>query len=92
MNKYTSYMVYSVQWGGGGGLLLETKFCRCFNTLYLTRLPDSEPTKMLDHPRQKFRRGGGLRQINTCLIVPFCIASYESYGKPLDTNRNQYST
>jgi hypothetical protein len=27
---------------------------------------DSEPTKLLDHAQQKPRRGGGLRQINTC--------------------------
>jgi hypothetical protein len=30
----------------------------------------SEPTKLLDHPKQKPRRGGGLRQINTCRKVP----------------------
>ncbi len=33
--------------------------------------PDSEPTKLLDHPppKQKTKRGGGLRQINTCRKV-----------------------
>jgi hypothetical protein len=38
-----------------------------FNTLYL---PDSEPTKLLDHPKQKSWRGGCLRQINICRKVP----------------------
>ncbi len=28
--------------------------------------PDPEPTKLLEHPKQSPRRGGGLRQINTC--------------------------
>ncbi len=32
--------------------------------------PASKPTKLLDHPKQKPRRGGGLRQINTCRKVP----------------------
>jgi hypothetical protein len=55
-----------------------------FNTLYLTRFR----AKLLDHPKQKARRGGGLRQINTCRKVPlqgkffqittFCLAFYPS--------------
>jgi hypothetical protein len=32
-------------------------------------LTSSEPTKFLDHPKQKPRREGGLRQINTCSKV-----------------------
>ncbi len=39
-----------------------------FNTLFW---PDSEPTKLLYHPKQKPRRGGGFRQINTCRKVPY---------------------
>ncbi len=35
-------------------------------SLTLCIWPDSEPTKLLDHPKQNPRRGGGLRQINTC--------------------------
>jgi hypothetical protein len=31
---------------------------------------DSEPTKLLDHSKQKPKRGGVLRQINTCRKVP----------------------
>jgi hypothetical protein len=55
--------------GGGGGcrVLLETIFCR---SLPLCIWPDSEATKLLDYPQQKPRRGGGLRQINTCHRVP----------------------
>ncbi len=56
-------------WQGGGGgcwVLLETIFCR---SLTLSIWPDSEPTKLLYHPKQKPRRGGGLRQINTCRRV-----------------------
>jgi len=51
--------------GGGGGfwVLLEIMFCR---SLTFCIWPDSEPTKLLDYPKQKPRRGGGLRQINTC--------------------------
>ena len=49
--------------GGGGGcwVLLETIFCR---SLTFCIWPDSEPTKLLDRPKQKLRRGGGLRLIH----------------------------
>ncbi len=74
--------------GGGGGccVLSETIFCR---SLIPCIWPDSEHTKLLDHPKQKPRRGGGLIQINTCRKVPlqvsffrwrhFGIAFYDSY-------------
>ncbi len=60
--------------GGGGGcwVLLETIFCR---SLTLCIWPDSEPTKLLDHPKQKLRRGGDLRQI-TCRKVPLLVNSF----------------
>ncbi len=45
-------------WGGGGGGGVW---------------PDSESTKLLDHPQQKPRRGGCLRQINTCRKVPIQV-------------------
>jgi hypothetical protein len=50
--------------GGGEGyeVLLETIFCRS-STLCLTRFRIS---KLLEHPKQKPRREGGLRQVNTC--------------------------
>ncbi len=50
--------------GGGRGMGLETIFCRSFT---LCIWPDSEPTKLLENPKP--RRGGGLRQINTCRKV-----------------------
>ncbi len=50
---YTS----SVRLGGGGGcwVLMETIFC---SSLTRRIWPDSEPTKLLDHPKQKPRMGG----------------------------------
>jgi hypothetical protein len=39
--------------------------------------PDSEPAKLLYHPKQKPRRGWGLRQINTCRKVPLQVNSFE---------------
>ncbi len=55
-------------WEGIGGIdcwiLLETIFCR---SLTLCIWSDTEPTKWLNHPKQKPRRGGGLRRINTFL-------------------------
>jgi hypothetical protein len=71
--------------GGGCWVVLETIFCR---SLTLCFWPDSEPTKLLHHRKQKPRRRGGLRQINTCRKVPlhvnffyiktFGIAFYQS--------------
>ncbi len=49
---------------------MQTIFCR---GLTLCFLPDSEPTKLLHYPEQKPRRGGGLRQINTCRKVPLQV-------------------
>ncbi len=34
---------------------------------------DSESKILLDHPKQKLRRGGGLRQIKTCRKVPLQV-------------------
>ncbi len=55
-------------WEGVG--VLETIFCR---SLAFCILPDSEPTKLLNRPKQKPRRGGDLRQINTCRKVPLKV-------------------
>ncbi len=41
-----------------------------FGTVYFI---DSEPTKLLNHPKQKPRRGGGLRQIKTYRQVPLQV-------------------
>jgi hypothetical protein len=72
--------------GDGGGLIsVRDHILQEFNTLYLTRYV--EPTKLLDHPKQKPRKGGGLRQMNTCRRVPlqdffyittFGVAFYQS--------------
>ncbi len=50
--------------------LLETIFCRSWTLIIW---PDSVPTKLLDHPKHKHRRGGGLKQINTCRKVPLQV-------------------
>ncbi len=58
---------------GGVGrcwVLLETIFCRSFTLCFW---PDSEPTKLLDRPKQKNRWGEGLRQVNTCRKVPLQV-------------------
>ncbi len=56
--------------GGGGGcwVVLVTIFCRSLTTCFW---PDSEPTQLLYHPKPK--RAGGLREINTCCIVPLQV-------------------
>ncbi len=41
--------------------------------LTLCICPDSEPAKLPYQPEQKTRRGGGLRQINTCLKFPLQV-------------------
>ncbi len=59
VNKYRS--IQCVTGGRGSG---------CVESIYMSHTlciwPDSEPTKLLHHPKQKPRRGGGLRQIKTC--------------------------
>jgi hypothetical protein len=55
-------------------VLLETIFCR---SLTLCIWPDSEPTKLPDHPKQKPRRGEGLRQINTCRTVTLQVKFFD---------------
>jgi hypothetical protein len=35
------------------------------------QIPDSKPTKLLYHPKQKPRKGGGLRQIKKLPPNPF---------------------
>ncbi len=50
-------------WGGKRWVMLQTIFSK---SLTLCFWPDSEPTKLLHNPKQKHRRGGRLRLINTC--------------------------
>ncbi len=71
----TVYTVYTIQtvcgWGGGGcRVLLETIFFRSWT---LCIRPDSEPTKLPDHPQTKTEQGGGLGQINNCCKVPLQV-------------------
>jgi hypothetical protein len=55
---------------GGGGIWLCGKNIQELYTVYLARF---RPTELLYHPKQKHRRGGGLRQINTCRQVPLQV-------------------
>ncbi len=59
---------YNMEGGDVGcWVVLETLF---YMSLTLCIWLASEPTKLLDHPKQKPKRGGGLKQINTCDKVP----------------------
>ncbi len=79
VNKYCILFIRIQCVRGGGGI----GFCWrpystevfVFYTLYCI-WPDSEPTKLLDYPKQKPRRELGIRQINTCLKGPLLINCY----------------
>jgi hypothetical protein len=53
------------------GVLLETMILQEFNILYLTRFGTY---KIATPPQTKPRRGGDLRQINTCRKVPLQVS------------------
>jgi hypothetical protein len=38
-----------------------------------------QPSKLLYHPKQKPRRGGGLRKINTCRQIPLNVNFLEKH-------------
>ncbi len=81
------YSTYGQRVAGRGGVL-ETILCRSF---LLCFWPDLEPTKFLDHPKTIPRRGGGLRQINTCRKVPFQVTFLEwQYFALLNISISQY--
>ncbi len=68
----TGLCIYTVCNGGGGGdLRVVWRASELDSTL--CPWPDSEPTKLLYHYKQKPWGGGGLRQINTCLQVPLQV-------------------
>jgi hypothetical protein len=69
-SKYSIYRQCVAVREWGGWILLDTIFCR---SLKLRIWPDSEPPKLLDHPKQKTRTGGGLRQIKTWRKVPLQV-------------------
>ncbi len=62
VSKYSIYRQCVSGRGLGCWVLLETILCM---SLTLCIWLDLEPTKLLDHPKQKSRMGGGLRQVNT---------------------------
>ncbi len=67
-SKYSIYrQCVSGRGGGGCWVVLETTFCR---SLTLSIWPDSGPTKLPYHPKQKPTRGG---RINTCRKVPLQV-------------------
>jgi hypothetical protein len=74
MNKYRGMyeFIQCVTAGGEGWDQVvwraSTGVIHC--VMYLTRF---EPTKLLYHPKQKTRRGGGLRRINTCRQSPLQV-------------------
>jgi hypothetical protein len=68
-NKYLyNVYAYTVCKGGGG-----MGFCWRPYSARVARVLHSEHTKLVDHPKQKPRRGGGLRQINTCSKIPLQV-------------------
>jgi hypothetical protein len=74
VHKTKVHYLHTVQcvawnWKGWGMLsYVGDHILQEINTLFLTRF---RITKLLHHPKQKPRRGGGLRQINTCSKVLF---------------------
>ncbi len=77
VNMYRSTVrIYTVCNGGGGegGIGLCVQHILLYMSCTLCIWPDSEPTKLLYHPRQKKnRRGGSLRHINTCRQIPLLV-------------------
>ncbi len=60
--------------GGGGEGEKGIGLCgEYLQKLYTVYSPDSEPTNLLYHPKQKPMRGGGLRQINNCGQIPLQV-------------------
>ncbi len=72
VNKYrdTYVFIQCVTMGWGRGLGCLESICRSYT---LCIWPDSEPTKLLCHPKQKSWRGRDLRQIYTCRQVPLQV-------------------
>ncbi len=69
----TGVCIHAVCNGGGGGdRVVWREYIRSYT---ICIWPDSEPIKLLYHPRQKPLRRRGLRQINTCRQVPLLYRS-----------------
>jgi hypothetical protein len=67
INKPLQGYVFIKCEGGGGDRGFVESIYRSYTVCIW---PASEPTKLLYHPKQNPRRGGGLRHINTCRQVP----------------------
>jgi hypothetical protein len=69
------YMRTVCGWKVGVGVLscVGDHILQEFNSLFLT---DSEPTKLFYQPKQKFRRGGGLSNMNSCSKVPLQVNGF----------------
>ncbi len=78
--------IYRKCGGGGCWVLLETIFCR---SLTLCIWPDSEPTKFLDHSKEKRRREGVLRQINYLPWRHFALPSMSLFFLRLRCSRGE---
>ncbi len=71
MSKYRINRQCVAGRGGECCVLLETIFF--LQEITFCIWPDSEPTKLLDHPKQKPRRGGCLRLSESCRKVPLQV-------------------
>jgi hypothetical protein len=74
VNKYRGMYLYSVQRGGGGGGAEEIGLCgEHLQELFTVSLPRFRTYKIALPPKQKPRRGGAFRQINTCRQIPLQV-------------------
>ncbi len=75
LSKLINYTPVSLLWKTGFYFSKEITWIQdChLRSLTLCIWPDSEPAKLLDQPKQKPRRGGSLRHINTCRKVPLHV-------------------
>jgi hypothetical protein len=69
VNEYTVY-TFTVCKGRRFGVLLETIFWR---SLTLCIRPDTEPTKLLHHPKQKPRRVGASDRLTPAAKIPLQV-------------------
>jgi hypothetical protein len=72
VSKYNIYRQCVVwRWCSEGVESCRDHILQEFYTLYLTRFRTNKIARL--HPKQKTRRGGGLRQINTCCKFPIQV-------------------
>ncbi len=73
LSQSQSTVYTDCMWLGGSVGVAELCWRQYSPGVKLFFWPDSEPTKLLYHPKQKLKRVGGLRQINTCRKVPLQV-------------------